>query len=81
MIQNFISTIGELLSDSGFVNGTWQQFLMIGIACLLIYLAIVKQYEPLLLLPIAFGMLLTNIPGANLMAEPLQKYIQMVKST
>ncbi len=40
----------------------WQYLLMIGIACLLFYLAIVKKFEPLLLLPIAFGMLLTNIP-------------------
>ena len=36
------------------------------VSCVLIYLAIVKQYEPLLLLPIAFGMLLTNLPGAGL---------------
>lgn len=39
---------------------------MIGISCVLIYLAIAKQYEPLLLLPIAFGMLLANIPMAGL---------------
>ena len=39
---------------------------MIIIACILLYLAIVKQFEPLLLLPIAFGMLLTNLPGAGL---------------
>ncbi|MBQ2754672.1 MAG: sodium ion-translocating decarboxylase subunit beta, partial [Clostridia bacterium] len=40
---------------------------MIGIACVLIYLAIGKGFEPLLLLPMAFGMLLANIPGANIM--------------
>ena len=40
---------------------------MIGIACILIYLAVVKGFEPLLLLPMAFGMLLANIPGANIM--------------
>ena len=39
------------------MNATWQQLVMIGISCVLIYLAIAKQYEPLLLLPIAFGML------------------------
>ena len=41
--------------------------IMIGIACSLIYLAVVKGFEPLLLLPMAFGMLLANIPGANIM--------------
>ncbi len=48
--------------------------LMIAIACLLIYLAIVKKYEPLLLLPIAFGMLLTNLPFAGLMDGPTYAY-------
>ena len=44
----------------------WRVLVMLVIACVLLYLAIVKQYEPLLLLPIAFGMLLTNLPGAGL---------------
>ena len=45
--------------------------IMILIACLLLYLAIVKQFEPLLLLPIAFGMLLTNLAGAEMFHEEL----------
>ena len=44
----------------------WKYLVMIAIACFLLWLAIKKQYEPLLLLPIAFGMLLTNLPGANM---------------
>ena len=44
----------------------WQQGVMLLISFLLLYLAIKKQYEPLLLLPIAFGMLLTNLPNANM---------------
>lgn len=56
----------NFLNSTGFANLTWQIVLMIVIACILLYLAIVKQFEPLLLLPIAFGMLLTNIPGAGL---------------
>nr|WP_243206397.1 sodium ion-translocating decarboxylase subunit beta [Neobittarella massiliensis] len=52
--------------SSGFANCPWQNLLMIAIACVLLYLAIVKGFEPLLLLPIAFGMLLANIPVANL---------------
>ena len=43
---------------------------MVGIACVLLYLAIVKQFEPLLLLPIAFGMLLANLPAAGMMSHP-----------
>lgn len=60
----------DFLQSTGFVglfaDGGWQQLLMIGIACFLLYLAIVKKFEPLLLVPIAFGMLLTNLPGAGL---------------
>ena len=44
----------------------WRVLVMLVISCALLYLAIVKQYEPLLLLPIAFGMLLTNLPGAGM---------------
>ncbi|HHV98808.1 MAG TPA: sodium ion-translocating decarboxylase subunit beta [Clostridiaceae bacterium] len=66
MFQELINTIVDLINSSGFVRGDWKQFLMIAIACLLIYLAVVKKYEPLLLLPIAFGVLLANLPFANL---------------
>jgi len=66
MFQELINTIVDLFNSSGFVRGDWKQFLMIAIACFLIYLAIVKKYEPLLLLPIAFGVLLANLPFANL---------------
>lgn len=56
----------NFIKSTGFANINWQTILMIFIACVLLYLAIVKQFEPLLLLPIAFGMLLTNLPGAGL---------------
>ena len=52
-------------------EGDWRNLVMLAVACLLMYLAIVKQFEPLLLLPIAFGMLLTNFPGANMFHEDL----------
>ncbi len=55
----------------GFMRITWQQGLMLLISFLLLYLAIKKQYEPLLLLPIAFGMLLTNLPGAGMFHNEL----------
>ncbi len=53
------------------VTGNWKALLMLIISCFLIYLAIAKQYEPLLLLPIAFGMLLSNLPGAEMFHNDL----------
>ena len=51
---------------SAFLDAGWQNLVMLAIACLLLYLAIVKKYEPLLLVGIAFGCLLANLPGAGL---------------
>lgn len=53
----------------GFTNMTWQQAVMIGIGFVLIYLAIEKEYEPMLLLPIGFGAILTNIPLSSAVGE------------
>ena len=73
MLDSFISFLGETgiakmiaqMSNS-MASGNWLQVigtpLMIAVACVLLYLAIVKEFEPLLLLPIAFGMLLSNLP-------------------
>lgn len=66
MFTEFFNTIVDLGVNSGFAKGHWTQYLMIAVACVLIYLAVVKKYEPLLLLPIAFGVLLANLPLANL---------------
>ena len=57
---------GEMGFTAFFVGEGWKNAIMIAIACFLLYLAIKKEYEPLLLLPIAFGMLLSNIPGGGL---------------
>ncbi len=66
-------TVSEFFSGSGFARffegDNWKCLIMIAIACVLLYLAIVKKFEPLLLVPIAFGMLLTNLPGAGLFHE------------
>ena len=61
-MEIFTSTISGLASTSGFAGLDIKNIIMILISFLLFYLAIVKQYEPLLMLPIAFGMLLTNLP-------------------
>jgi Na+-transporting methylmalonyl-CoA/oxaloacetate decarboxylase beta subunit len=61
-MENFI----ELLSQSGFASLTWGNWVMFLIAGILIYLAITKEYEPLLLIPIGFGILLANLPLAHL---------------
>ena len=66
----FGHALQTIVTGSGFAAITWGHLLMIAISCVLIYLAIGKKFEPLLLLPIAFGMLLANLPLANLMGEP-----------
>ncbi len=68
--MSFIQTISEIFSNSGFAgffqgNG-YLNLIMIGVACVLLYLAIKKEFEPLLLLPIAFGMLLANLPFSGI---------------
>lgn len=66
----FTQALAKIWQDSGFAALTWQALVMLLISCILIFLAIVKKFEPLLLLPIAFGMLLANLPLTGLMAEP-----------
>lgn len=65
--------IGNFLSSTGFAALTWQAVVMLVISVVLIYLAIAKGFEPLLLLPIGFGMLLTNLPLAGLMEAGVDK--------
>ncbi|NCB31732.1 MAG: glutaconyl-CoA decarboxylase subunit beta, partial [Clostridia bacterium] len=67
-MQNYLEPIKEFLLSTGFAQlaADPKVLIMIAISCLLLYLAIVKKYEPLLLIPIAFGMLLTNLPGSNM---------------
>ena len=67
--MNFFNVIAELLEASGFAALTWQNIAMIFVSFILFYLAIVKKFEPLLLLPISFGMFLVNLPLAGLMDE------------
>ena len=64
--MNFLQQTGAYL-----IASDWQAMIMILISCVLAYLAIVKGFEPLLLLPIAFGMLLTNLPGSDIFHEAL----------
>lgn len=66
MLETIWETIKDLALNSAFAQITLQQGIMLILSLFLMYLAIVKKFEPLLLLPIAFGMALTNIPGAGL---------------
>ncbi len=72
-MDKFLQALLDLWNDSGlarllnFENGGWQNLIMIAIACALLFLAIKKKFEPLLLLPIAFGMLLVNLPLSGVM--------------
>ena len=91
-MQQFLDAFVSLWNDSGlarlfnFDGGGWKNLIMIGVACVLLFLAIKKQFEPLLLLPIAFGMLLVNLPLGGVMdpqrnsleaftSEQLQQYV------
>ncbi|MEH2952830.1 sodium ion-translocating decarboxylase subunit beta [Candidatus Merdisoma sp. JLR.KK011] len=56
-----LETLGNLMHQTAFFNLTWGNYVMVGVACFFLFLAIKKEYEPLLLVPIAFGMLLVNI--------------------
>ena len=60
-MEYITSTLGNLIEQTAFMNLTWGNLIMIGVACLFLYLAIRRGFEPLLLVPIAFGMLLVNI--------------------
>ena len=69
-VSNFLKQTGFAMLINGFQNN-WKVIVMLLISFVLLYLAIVKKFEPLLLLPIAFGMLLTNLPGAEMFHESL----------
>lgn len=64
----------SFFKSTGFYAITYKEVIMIAISFLLLYLAIVKKFEPLLLIPIAFGMFLTNLPLAKMMAEPVMEF-------
>ena len=68
--MDIIGTLTGLVQESGFMGffaqGGWKNLIMIAIACVLLYFGIAKKFEPLLLVGIAFGVLLTNLPGAGL---------------
>ena len=68
---NILDSLVDFVGQMGFTVGDWGNYVMIGISFLLMYLAIVKKYEPMLMLTIAFGMLLTNLPGANMFHSEL----------
>lgn len=77
MIDKFLDTLVDLATTSGFAgfiaDGGWKSLIMIGISFIFMYLAISKGFEPLLLLPIAFGMLLTNLPFTEMYHPDLWK--------
>lgn len=74
ILQGFIDAVAGIFESSGLLTLNWQNYIMIGISIVLLYLAIKKQYEPLLLLPIAFGMLLVNLYPA-IMAAPSTEWL------
>ena len=80
--MNIGETLKNLWESTGFYQSTWQNYVIILVACVLLYLAIVKKFEPLLLVPIAFGMLIVNIPGgrAILMQEEIKEAGEIIQT-
>ncbi|MCR5531025.1 MAG: sodium ion-translocating decarboxylase subunit beta [Lachnospiraceae bacterium] len=77
-MQYIIDTLGNLVKATAFASLSWGNLLMIGVALFFLYLAIAKDYEPLLLVPISFGMLLVNL-YPSIMAEPVDKVYTFYK--
>lgn len=71
-----LNVLKEFVSSTGFASITIGQIIMILVSFVLLYLAIVKGFEPLLLIPIAFGMLLANLPVTGIMSEPIVEIIE-----
>jgi sodium ion-translocating decarboxylase beta subunit len=71
-----IDILGDFLQSTGFAEITGGQIIMLLVSFVLLYLAIKKEFEPLLLVPIAFGMLLANLPLAGLMKEPIVEIVK-----
>ena len=69
ILADFAQIIGDFINETGiaqfFQAGGWKNLIMIAVACLLLYLAVAKKFEPYLLIPIATGMLLVNLPGSG----------------
>lgn len=68
--MDILGILKGLLESSGFLSITWQQGVMLIVSFVFLFLAIAKKFEPLLLLPIAFGIMLANLPDTGLMADP-----------
>ncbi|HZK00484.1 MAG TPA: sodium ion-translocating decarboxylase subunit beta, partial [Tissierellaceae bacterium] len=71
-----IELMTEFWQNTGFASMEYGHIIMILISLILLYLAIAKGFEPLVLVPIAFGILLANLPGADLMKEPIVEIIK-----
>ena len=71
-----LEILKEFLQSTGFAAMTYKEVIMLCISFILLYLAIKKEYEPLLLVPIAFGMLLANLPLGGLMDPPIVEVVK-----
>jgi len=78
-MEVFLSALHSL--TQGFANFTWQTGIMVAIGCVLLYLGIARKFEPLLLLPIGFGIILGNLPLATLSAHDKGGIINLIYNT
>lgn len=86
MFQSLLDTVVQILRESGyaafFAEGGYKSLIMIGVAFFFLYLGIKKGFEPLLMVPIAFGMLLANLPGANMGVQyhDIPEFVELFKA-
>ena len=82
MLDMLREAVLNFFANSGFaqffVGDNYKFLIMIAVSLFFMYLAIAKKFEPLLLLPISFGMLLANLPNSGLMAEPVKELINVI---
>ena len=72
-MQELINSFADFISGIGLFQMTWQMYVMWGVVVVMLYLGVVKQFEPLLMVPIAFGALIANIPDNGMVITQAQR--------
>ncbi len=79
MLQELLTSFGEFLSGIGLFQMTWQMYVMWGVVLVMLYLGVAKQFEPLLMVPIAFGALIANIPDNGMVITQANKQVVAIQ--
>ena len=74
-MQELLNSFADFISGMGIYQMTWQMYAMWGVVAVLLYMGVAKQFEPLLLVPIAFGALIANIPDNGMVITQAQREV------